>query len=41
MDMSLVIMKNIYGDKYAQAVMPDTEYNPNPPLEGGSPEKNN
>lgn len=41
MDMSLAIMKEIYGDKYAQAIMLDMEYDPQPPLEGGSPEKTN
>jgi transcriptional regulator GlxA family with amidase domain len=41
MDMSLAIMKDIYGDKYAQAIMLDMEYDPNPPLEGGTPEKTN
>lgn len=41
MDMSLAIMKDIYGDKYAQAIMLDMEYDPNPPIEGGTPEKTN
>jgi transcriptional regulator GlxA family with amidase domain len=41
MDMSLAIMMDIYGDKYAQAIMLDMEYDPKPPLEGGSPEKTN
>jgi transcriptional regulator GlxA family with amidase domain len=41
MDMSLAIIKNIYGDKYAQAVMLDMEYDPHPPIEGGTPEKTN
>jgi transcriptional regulator GlxA family with amidase domain len=41
MDMSLAIMKDIYGDKYAQAIMLDMEYDPHPPIEGGTPEKTN
>ncbi len=41
MDMSLAIMKDIYGDKYAQAIMLDMEYDPQPPIEGGTPEKTN
>lgn len=39
MDMSLAIMKDIYGERYAQAVMLDMEYDPDPPIEGGSPER--
>lgn len=41
MDMSLAIMKDIFGDKYAQAIMLDMEYDPQPPLEGGTPDKTN
>jgi transcriptional regulator GlxA family with amidase domain len=41
MDMSLAIMMDIYGDKYAQAIMLDMEYDPHPPLVGGTPEKSN
>lgn len=41
MDMSLAIMKDIYGDKYAQAIMLDMEYDPHPPIEGGTPDKTN
>lgn len=41
MDMSLAIMKDIYGDNYAQAIMLDMEYDPHPPIEGGTPEKTN
>lgn len=41
MDMSLAIMKDIFGDKYAQAVMLDMEYDPHPPIEGGTPNKTN
>jgi len=41
MDMSLAIMKDIYGDKYVQGIMLDMEYDPHPPIEGGTPEKTN
>lgn len=41
MDMSLAIMKDIYGDRYAQGIMLDMEYDPHPPIEGGTPEKTN
>lgn len=39
MDMSLAIIQEIYGDRYAQAVMLDMEYDPHPPVVGGTPEK--
>lgn len=39
MDMSLAIMQDIYGANYAQAVMLDMEYDPHPPLLGGTPER--
>ncbi len=39
MDMSLAIMKEIYGERYAEAIMLDMEYDPAPPIAGGSPEK--
>ena len=39
MDMSLAIIKDNWGERYAQGVMLDMEYDPNPPLQGGSPEK--
>ncbi len=39
MDMSLAIMQDIYGDNYAQAIMLDMEYDPHPPLLGGTPER--
>jgi transcriptional regulator GlxA family with amidase domain len=39
MDMALAILKDNWGEKYAQAVMLDMEYDPAPPIEGGSPEK--
>jgi transcriptional regulator GlxA family with amidase domain len=38
-DMSLAIMKDIYGERYAQAIMLDMEYDPAPPIRGGTPEK--
>jgi transcriptional regulator GlxA family with amidase domain len=41
MDMSLAIMQDIYGDRYAQAIMLDMEYDPQPPIKGGTPEKTN
>ncbi len=41
MDMALAIMQDIYGDNYAQAIMLDMEYDPYPPLAGGTPEKTN
>ena len=37
-DMSLAIMHDIWGEKYTQAVMLDMEYDPAPPITGGSPE---
>ena len=39
MDMSLAIMHDVWGEKYTQAVMLDMEYDPAPPISGGSPEK--
>jgi putative intracellular protease/amidase len=39
MDMALAIMKDIYGDRYAEAIMLDMEYDPAPPIVGGTPEK--
>jgi transcriptional regulator GlxA family with amidase domain len=41
MGMSLAIMKDIYGDKYALAIMLDMEYDPHPPIDGGTPERTN
>ena len=38
MDMSLAIMKEVRGEDYTQAVMLDMEYDPAPPVAGGSPE---
>lgn len=39
MDMSLAIMNEIFGADYTQGVMLDMEYDPAPPIEGGSPQK--
>jgi len=39
MDMSLAILAELTGEDYAQAVMLDMEYDPKPPIEGGSVEK--
>lgn len=39
MDMSLAILKELTGDDYTQAVMLDMEYDPEPPMKGGSVEK--
>ncbi|MEM9678912.1 MAG: DJ-1/PfpI family protein [Bacteroidota bacterium] len=39
MDMSLAILAELTGEDYAQAVMLDMEYDPEPPIEGGSVEK--
>ncbi|MEM8558956.1 MAG: DJ-1/PfpI family protein [Bacteroidota bacterium] len=38
MDMSLALMNEVAGEAYAQAVMLDMEYDPAPPIAGGSPE---
>lgn len=39
MDMCLTMIREIYGYKYTQAIMLDLEYDPTPPMIGGSPEK--
>jgi len=39
MDMSLAIMNEIWGESYTQGVMLDMEYDPQPPIVGGSLEK--
>lgn len=39
MDMSLAIMNKLLGEAYTQGVMLDMEYDPAPPITGGSPEK--
>ncbi|WP_100076940.1 DJ-1/PfpI family protein [Chryseobacterium camelliae] len=37
LDMSLAILKDNWGSNYAQAVMLDLEYDPAPPITGGTP----
>lgn len=37
MDMALALLAECYGEKYAQGVMLDMEYAPDPPFPGGSP----
>lgn len=39
MDMSLAIINDILGESYTEGVMLDMEYDPKPPIEGGTPEK--
>ncbi|MDY0071640.1 MAG: TonB-dependent receptor plug domain-containing protein [Thauera sp.] len=39
MDMSLALLNENWGERYAQGVMLDMEYDPAPPIQGGSPEK--
>ena len=39
MDMALAMLVEIAGEDYAQGVMLDMEYDPYPPIEGGSPER--
>lgn len=39
MDMSLALMQDIWGENYTQAVMLDMEYDPKPPISGGTPKK--
>jgi hypothetical protein len=39
MDMSLAILNDNWGKKYTQGVMLDMEYDPAPPIVGGTPEK--
>ena len=38
-DMALAIVLKLYGPEYTQAVMLDLEYDPKPPISGGSPAK--
>lgn len=37
-DMSLAIIEELMGTQFTQAVMLNLEYNPHPPIKGGSPE---
>lgn len=39
MDMSLAILNDNWGQRYTQGVMLDMEYDPAPPIQGGTPEK--
>jgi putative intracellular protease/amidase len=39
LDMSLAILNDNWGKKYTQGVMLDLEYDPEPPIVGGTPEK--
>ncbi len=39
MDMSLAVVDDNWGDKFTQGVMLDMEYDPAPPITGGTPEK--
>lgn len=39
MDMSLAMLNDNWGEKYTQGVMLDMEYDPAPPINGGTPEK--
>lgn len=40
-DMSLAIINELMGKDYTQAVMLDLEYNPSPPVQGGTPSRSN
>ncbi len=39
MDMSLAVVDDNWGDKFTQGIMLDMEYDPAPPITGGTPEK--
>lgn len=39
MDMALALVNDNWGQRYAQGVMLDMEYDPSPPIQGGTPEK--
>ncbi|MFM8849639.1 MAG: DJ-1/PfpI family protein, partial [Cytophagales bacterium] len=39
MDMALAILHDNWGERYTQGVMLDMEYDPAPPISGGTPEK--
>lgn len=39
MDMSLALLHDNWGTRYTQGVMLDMEYDPAPPIQGGTPEK--
>lgn len=40
-DMSLALVNHWFGKQYTQAVMLDMEYDPKPPVQGGTPQKSN
>jgi transcriptional regulator GlxA family with amidase domain len=39
MDMALALVNHLFGKDYTQAVMLDLEYDPQPPIRGGTPKK--
>ncbi|MGR9087998.1 MAG: DJ-1/PfpI family protein [Gammaproteobacteria bacterium] len=39
LDMSLALVNHLFGRDYTQAIMLDLEYDPKPPIEGGTPRK--
>ena len=39
MDMALALVNHLFGKEYTQAVMLDLEYDPQPPIKGGTPKK--
>jgi transcriptional regulator GlxA family with amidase domain len=39
MDMALALVNHLFGRDYTQAVMLDLEYDPQPPIRGGTPKK--
>jgi transcriptional regulator GlxA family with amidase domain len=38
-DLALALVNHLFGKQYTQAVMLDMEYDPKPPVEGGTPKK--
>lgn len=38
LDMSLALVNHLFGKEYTQAIMLDLEYDPKPPVQGGTPE---
>lgn len=39
MDLALAMVNHLFGKQYTQAVMLDIEYDPDPPINGGTPKK--
>jgi transcriptional regulator GlxA family with amidase domain len=39
MDMALALVNHLFGKDYTQAIMLDLEYDPQPPIRGGTPKK--